>query len=307
MISTELPEGPWKAVGLDFLGPLPTGETVFVCVDYYSRFYEVDVMTKTTTERTIRSLEAIFARHGLPEVIVSDNGPQFRSSEFSEYCQENGINHRKVTPKWAQANGEVERQNKSIMKRLKIAQAEGKDWRKELVRYLGVYRTTPQRTTGKTPAEMLFGRKLRTKLPEISNEIIDDEARDRDKMMKCAQKEYWDKRNHATESMIKEGEKVLVKQDKQNKMTPTFEPKLYDVISKTGNQVTVRDENDNVYKRNVTHVKKFNHCENERTDETDSKKDDTVRETGKGESTEREISERRYPAREHRAPVKLNL
>ena len=53
--STEFPECPWKAVGIDILGPLLTGESIFVCVDYYSRYYEADVMNKTTN-RTIRPL-----------------------------------------------------------------------------------------------------------------------------------------------------------------------------------------------------------------------------------------------------------
>ena len=62
-------------------------------------------------------------------MIKSDNGPQFRSEKFKDYCEQNGIVHQKVAPKWAQANGEVERQNTSLLKRMKIAQAESKPWR----------------------------------------------------------------------------------------------------------------------------------------------------------------------------------
>ena len=146
--STELPEGPWRAVGVDFLGPLPTGENILVVVDYYSRYYETVIMRTASAEKTVESLEVIFARHGLPEVLMSDNGPQFISDKFKIFMQENGINHQRVTAKWPQANGEVERQNRSIMKRLKLAQAEGKDWRRELVRYMAVYRTTLSRQQG---------------------------------------------------------------------------------------------------------------------------------------------------------------
>lgn len=59
-----------------------------------------------------------------------------------------GIQHRKVTAKWPQANGEVERQNRSLLKRIQIAQAERKDWKKELNVYLASYRTLPHPTTG---------------------------------------------------------------------------------------------------------------------------------------------------------------
>jgi len=62
----------------------------------------------------------------------SDNGPQFRSEVFERYLVDNGIEHRKNTPLWLQANGEVERQNKFLLKRIKIAQAEGEEWKNEV-------------------------------------------------------------------------------------------------------------------------------------------------------------------------------
>ena len=79
-----------------------------------------------TTSQIISRLEKIFAVHGLPVTITSDNGPQFRPEEFERYLVDNGILHRKVTPQWAQANGEVERQNRSLLKSMRIARAEGK-------------------------------------------------------------------------------------------------------------------------------------------------------------------------------------
>ena len=74
--------------------------------------------------------------------------------------EDNGIEHRKTTPLWPQTNSEVERQNKSLLKRMKIAQAEGKEWKKEVCKYLVAYRSTPHTTTGVSPAELLFGRKM---------------------------------------------------------------------------------------------------------------------------------------------------
>ena len=80
-----------------------------------------------TASQIISRLEKIFAFHGLPVTITSENGPQFRSEEFERYHVDNGILHRKATPQWAQANGEVERQNRSLLKSMRIAQAEGKN------------------------------------------------------------------------------------------------------------------------------------------------------------------------------------
>jgi len=55
-------------------------------------------MSSATTERTIDELRLIFATHGLPEEVVSDNGPQFTSTEFAEFMRKNGIKHTLVTP-----------------------------------------------------------------------------------------------------------------------------------------------------------------------------------------------------------------
>ena len=130
----------------------------------------MEVMRSTTSENVIECLEKIFTTHGLPQSFRSDNGPQFRSAMFERYLEDNDIEHRKTTPLWTQANGEVKRQNKCLLKSMKIAQAEGKEWKKEVRKYLVAYRSTPHTTTGVSPAELLFGRKMRTKLPELREE-----------------------------------------------------------------------------------------------------------------------------------------
>ena len=122
--STTLPNGPWQDLAIDLLGPLPSGDSVLVVVDYYSRYYEIDIMGSTKSDKIVESLEKMFATHGLPLSITSDNGPQFISETVEQYFVDNGVEHRKITPLWPQANGEVERQNRSLLKRMKIAQAE---------------------------------------------------------------------------------------------------------------------------------------------------------------------------------------
>ncbi|XP_060084268.1 uncharacterized protein K02A2.6-like [Ylistrum balloti] len=118
---TELPTGPWQHVSADLIS-LPSGDYLFVVVDYFSRYFEVDTMRSTTTERIIKSLRKIFLTHGLPLSITTDNGPQFIADSFADFLAEQGIEHRRVTPLWPQANGKVERQNKSLLKRIRIAQ-----------------------------------------------------------------------------------------------------------------------------------------------------------------------------------------
>ena len=197
----------------------------------------------------------MFLTHGLPVSITTDNGPQFISQEFQRFVEGNCIDHRKVTPLWPQANGEVERQNRSLLKRIKIAQIEKKDWRKEIEAFLNMHRTTPHSTTGISPAELIFRRKLRTRIPGIEEFQVDDqEVRDRDKEEKERGRLYADEKRGARVSDVKEGDKVLLKQEKKDKLTPTFRPEPFHVLEKAGNSVVVESPEGVQYKRNSTHV-----------------------------------------------------
>jgi hypothetical protein len=135
---------------------------------------------------------------------------------------DNGIVHHRTTPLWPKANGEVERQNRSIMKRIRIAYT-GQNWKSDLDKFLMMYRNTPHSTTGVCPSQLLFGRKLRTKLPELFDYNVDDiEIRDRDAERKEKGNMYSDKRRMASETNIRAGDQVLVKQDRENKLSTPF-------------------------------------------------------------------------------------
>lgn len=182
----ELPTEPWKDLAIDFMGPLPSGHYLFVVVDYYSRFIEVEIMHKIDAKETILRLKAIFARFGVPMSIRHDNGPQFDSAEFQNYLREWNIKSVSTIPYWPQMNGEVERQNRSLLKGLKISQEKGANWKMELLDYLLMYRSTKHSTTGKSPAELMFGgRVMRDKLPHWGMPMeIDEEVVERDKQKK---------------------------------------------------------------------------------------------------------------------------
>ncbi|MCG8113536.1 MAG: RNase H-like domain-containing protein, partial [Candidatus Thiodiazotropha taylori] len=98
MARTELPAGPWQHLAADLLGPLPTGESILVLVDYYSRFFEVEIMKSTTSDKVIKAINKFFVTHGLPLSLQTDNGPQFVSESFKNFLSENGITHRRTTP-----------------------------------------------------------------------------------------------------------------------------------------------------------------------------------------------------------------
>ena len=115
---TELPQGPWQDIAVDFMGPLPSGDYVFAVTDHYSRYVEISISKTNTAEVAINSLKKMFATRGLPYTVMSDNGPHFVAEAFETLLKDNGIEHRRTTPLWPQANGEIERQNRSLLKRM---------------------------------------------------------------------------------------------------------------------------------------------------------------------------------------------
>ncbi|KAI8516325.1 hypothetical protein Bbelb_049060 [Branchiostoma belcheri] len=259
MMRTKPPEGPWQDCSADLLGPLPTGEHILVVVDYYSRYYEIAIMKTTTSKKVIEALDPIFARFGNPSTLRTDNGPQFVSTEFTEYLREQGIEHRRTTPLWPQANGEVERQNRTLLKSIKIARIEGKDWRQEIQKFLKAYRSTPQVTTGETPYKLMFGREMKSKLPELPREttLMNEEIRDRDYGRKLTAKEYADKKRKAVEKNLEPGDRVLLRQEKKDKFSPNYQTSPCRVIHKNGGEVTVQDPEGKIIKRNASFVKKY--------------------------------------------------
>ena len=228
-------------------------------VDYFSRYFEVVTLRSTSSARIIESLKPIFARFGVPHTLKTDNGPQLVSEEFETFLAENGIEHRTTPPLWPQANGEVERQNRTLMKAVQIAHIEGKDWRQELQTFLTAYRSTPQMTTGATPFYLMFGREMRSKLPDLRREapITNEEVRDRDWLRKLSQKEYVDAKRSAVASDVEIGDKVLLRNSKTNKLSPNYDPNPCEVVDRNGGEVTVRSTAGAEIKRNVSFVKKY--------------------------------------------------
>lgn len=261
MVRTELPIDFFVEVAVDFLGPLPSGDSLFVLVDYYSRWPEVIPMKETSTETMIKSLDNIFTHFGYPQIIRCDNGPQFRSEKFKNYCLVNGIKINHVTPYAPFQNGEVERMNRGILKRARISQSLNLDWEDELNKYLLMCRTTPHSTTGESPSMMLFNKNIRDKIPSLNNSIIrdDEETRDKDLMLKEKGKEYTDRRRNAKPNNINVGDQVFVKNmAKDNKLSTNFRPEPHTVTDRRQSDVIVRNQDTGKeYRRHVSHLKRL--------------------------------------------------
>lgn len=99
------------------------GHTFFIIVDSYSKWIDVHIMNSMSTTTTIYKLKSTFPTHGLPDVIVTDNGGSFASSEFANYMHVNGIRHRTIAPWHPSSNGCAERAVqifKESMKKMKV-------------------------------------------------------------------------------------------------------------------------------------------------------------------------------------------
>ena len=156
------PIEPWKRIHVDFAGPF-MNKMFLIVIDSHSKWLEVKTMTTITAHDTILELKEIFSNHGLPDQIVSDNGPSFTAQEFKMFCVSNGIEHITTSPYHPAGNGLAEKAV-GIFKAAMIKMSSKAPLRERVNRFLAKYRTTPHVTTGVTPAELLCGRKLKTHL-----------------------------------------------------------------------------------------------------------------------------------------------
>ncbi|XP_049275984.1 uncharacterized protein K02A2.6-like [Rhipicephalus sanguineus] len=156
------PSVPWQRIHIDFAGPFQQSMFLIV-VDAHSKWPEVFLMRSTTTDATIECLRDVFARFGFPETIVSDNGPQFTSQEFKQFVREMGCRHVQTAPYNPSANGLAERFVQTLKNALKKDDAR-QPMKVKLNKFLLAYRNTPHVTTHEAPANLLLGRRLRTRL-----------------------------------------------------------------------------------------------------------------------------------------------
>ena len=116
--SWEYPASPWERLHVDFAGPF-MGKMFFVVVDAFSKWIEVEAMNSSTAAATVKCLRKIYATHGLPQVVVSDNGPAFIRKEFKEFLKSNGIRHVLAAPYHPASNGQAERMVRTFKESMK--------------------------------------------------------------------------------------------------------------------------------------------------------------------------------------------
>lgn len=204
LLPSTLPERPFQKVGTDIC--TVKGKNFLVVVDYYSRYIDFQELESITSRTVIRKLKIVFSQHGIPETLISDNGPQFSSHEFDEFRQAWNFRHVTTSPYFPQANGEAERAVKSVKEFLK---------QKDPFLALLTYRATPTAGLGMSPAELAFGRKIRTTLPVIPKVLIpqpvdQEKLHLRDTQRKASQKKYFD-RTTCPLRELEPGDPILLK------------------------------------------------------------------------------------------------
>ena len=161
LMPSSLPDYPWQKIGTDLF--TLDGTTYLLTTDYFSRYPEVIKLTTTTSASIIAALKSIFSRYGIPEKVVSDNGPQYSSQEFSDFAREYGFQHVTSSPHFPQSNGHSERAVQTVKKLLKGSE--------DPYMALLSYRSTPLPWCGYSPAELLMGRCIRSNLPQTLHSL----------------------------------------------------------------------------------------------------------------------------------------
>ena len=193
---------PWARIHADYAGPF-MGKLFLLMVDAHSKWLEVHIVPSATSLNTIEKMRSTFATHGLPEMLVTDNGSAFTSQEFTDFLRKNGIRHVTSAPYHPATNGLAERAVQTF-KATMMKAPPNTSIETRVSRFLFHYRLTPHSTTGISPAELLLSRRPRTNLDQLRPDLARKIRRQQDQ-----QKQAHDQRVRARTFMV--GEPVLTK------------------------------------------------------------------------------------------------
>ena len=237
LCSHPIPDRPWQVVGAD-LFELGT-QSYLIMVDYWSGFWELDSLQNTLSKEVTLHMKRQFARHGIPQKVVTDNGPQFSSRHFKQFSNLWQFEHVTSSPYHPISNGKAESAVKTAKHLAMKAQNDGQDpWLAILA-----YRNTPTEGMSTSPMERLTGRKARTTIPTRPSLLKPkiDESTTTEELMKRQQRQayYYDQSAHGLPKLI-QGDDVRVQpREAGTSWKPAivvreFSPRSFEVLFENG-------------------------------------------------------------------------
>ena len=208
ILQHEITERPWAKIGVDLCEL--DGRILLVVSDYYSNFIEIDNINRATSQTVCKSLKCMFSRYGVPDIVISDNGPQFAAAEFSEFANKWAFKHETSSPHYPQSNGKAENAVKTVKRLLTKCRKAGQS------EYLALldWRNTPTEGMGTSPAQRFLGRRCKTLLPVTQQLLsprypVKDDARAL-RQQKLKQQHYYNRRGRPLKP-IEQGDMVRIR------------------------------------------------------------------------------------------------
>ena len=242
---------PWAKVAADLA--LMDDRFILVVSDYFSNFVEVTRLSSSTSFAVIKAMKEIFARFGIPDELVSDNGPQFASSEFKKFADSWSFRHTTSSPGYPQSNGKAEQAVQTVKRIFRKCKETGQS------EYLALleWRNTPSEGMTYSPAERLLGRQCKTMMPATTKSLEPRFTSDKDKeelmKRKEKQKHHYDRRAKTLPQLVA-GDSVQLRLPGQAEWTKA----VVDEPVAPRSFLVTSTENGRTYRRNRTQLIKLN-------------------------------------------------
>ena len=245
----DVPDRPWAKVGTDLFSISDTN--YLIVVDYCSNFWEVDMLDNTDSVSVIKKMKTHFARYGIPDQVVSDNGPQYTSHHFANFSRTWDFEHITSSPGHSQSNGMAESAVKTAKRIIKRAKESKTDV------YLAIldHRNTPKQSTRNNPAQSLMNRRTKTLLPTTASLLVPKLTYGQHhSLQNSKRRQAWYHDRHARDLQpLKEGDVVRMKpfqkhgghEWRQGVVSKRLDERSYQVETAT-----------NSYRRNRVHLRR---------------------------------------------------
>ena len=242
----EIPAWPWQIIATDIFSL--NGINYLLLVDYYSKYPFIRRLREFSSKEVIGFIKQIFAEQGIPERLISDNGPHFSSQHFREFARAWDFGHITSSPRYPQSNGMAERCVQTVKAATKKAEISSRDINMTLL----CLRSTPIDPIIPSPGELLFNRKLVSNLPTkcTNQNFRKGEIQDRLLQRQLTQKRQYDEHAKDLPNLIA-GQRVRVQDQDTRRWSPAIirqacaEPRSYIIETSTGQ----------VLRRNRRHLK----------------------------------------------------